>query len=49
MHEGVELFLGNGAYGNEVIPESAAVLGESRQCFRDVVFCDELCADQQIP
>jgi hypothetical protein len=49
MHEGVELFLGNGADGNEVVAEPAAVLGQAHQCFRNVVVCDELCADQQIP
>jgi hypothetical protein len=25
------------------------VLGQPHQCFRNVVVCDELCADQQIP
>jgi hypothetical protein len=49
MHEGVELFLGNRADGNEVVAESAAVLGQTHECFRNVVVRDELCAYQQIP
>jgi len=49
VQKGVELFLGNGADGDEIIAEPTAVLGKACEGFRNVVFCDELCADQQIP
>ena len=49
MQEGIELFLGDSADGNEIVAEPAAVIGHAHERFGNVAIGDELCADQQIP
>ena len=48
MQEGVELFLGDGADGDEVVAEPAAVLGQALERLGNVAFGDQLGANQQI-
>jgi len=49
MQKGVEFFLGDGSQGYEIVAKPPAAVGRAHQCFSDVIFGDELCADQQIP
>ncbi|MGO9432890.1 MAG: hypothetical protein ACLPH3_12370 [Terracidiphilus sp.] len=49
MQKGVELFLGDGADGDQIVAEPTALLSKACEGFRNVVVSDELCADQQIP